>query len=250
MRSLALPLTGVVTRCPSEPGTLFRAAGVLLSPTHSNLLRHCSACSPGSGQGDSVTLVAAVGLEIHSRFRGVCRNYVFRRTSRMPRRGASRKAQHAGHSQRAAGRSQEAPREAKLHFDGNGWIEDFLHQFKVSTMAYQWDQATALSRLQTALVGEAADCRRPGTVKGITAALQKKFGRAARQERLRNEIGKPVERCQTVSMTELEPPRCNGRGRVEKFLDQFQKVVMVNDWDTPTALTRLRASLVGGAADC
>ena len=48
----------------------------------------------------------------------------------------------------------------------------------------------------------------------------------------------------------FKPPKFNGTGDVELFIQQFNDVREANGWDAPTALLQLRTCLEQSAADC
>lgn len=48
----------------------------------------------------------------------------------------------------------------------------------------------------------------------------------------------------------FKPPRYNGTGDVELFIQQFTDVCRANDWDEATSFLQLRTSLEQSAADC
>ena len=48
----------------------------------------------------------------------------------------------------------------------------------------------------------------------------------------------------------FKPPQYNGDGDIELFINQFNQVVMTNQWTEEEAFLHLRLSLIGPALDC
>lgn len=71
------------------------------------------------------------------------------------------------------------------HYDGQGEVEYFIHQFRSVVDTNQWNAGAAFLHLQEALKVGAQDCGQPETLAEIYAALRARYGLSLREARAR-----------------------------------------------------------------
>jgi hypothetical protein len=117
-------------------------------------------------------------------------------------------------------------------YDGTSDVEDFIHLFQHLYHLYNWEQAIAVAKLKTSLMGAASECANHNTLREIYQALRARFGvtvEEAKRQLLTMETGQSSQLRETADkikkLTSIAYPELDDAIRGTLALDQFKRVI-------------------------